>query len=88
MVVICMRRGAIVLLTKSDKNTIFGENMEFLGYWRFFLDDVSMTSSGGVGYGRVTWRPVSGPRGLLRWRTAWIHGGPGADATLSGMTWV
>ena len=47
-----------------------------------FLDDVSMMSSGGVGYGRVTWRPVSGPRGWGTWRTAQGDGGSGADVTL------
>lgn len=51
-----------------------------------------MTSSGGVGYGRVMWRPVSGPRGLVRWRTGRSDGRWGADATLSwrdvDVTWV
>ena len=51
-----------------------------------------MTSSGGVGYGRVMWQPMSGPRGLVRWQTGRSDGRWDADATLSwrdvDVTWV
>lgn len=51
-----------------------------------------MTSAGGVKYGRVTWWPVSGPRGLLRWQTGRSDSGSGADAALTwhdmGMVWA
>ena len=70
----------VVSFAKSGKNMRFWPKNGFLAILARFWDDVSMTSLGGVKYGRVTWRSVSGPRGLLRWRTARIHGGRGGDA--------
>ena len=70
--------------SKSDKNYDFWRKYGLFGLLALFLDDVSMTSSGGVGYVRVTWRPVSGPRGLVRWQTEWSNVRLSADA---GPTW-
>ena len=43
-----------------------------------------MTSSDGVGYGRVTWRPVSGPRGRVMW---WTDRSDGGADTPAGLSW-
>ena len=67
---------------KSDKKCDFWRKYGIFGLLALFLDDVSMTSPGGVGYEKVTWWPASGPRGLVRWWTGWSSGGPGADAAL------
>ena len=80
MVVICMEESKNSSYGKSDKNREFWQNMDNLGFGALFLDDISMTSSGGVRYGRVTWWPVSGPRGWGTWRTTCSDGGSGADA--------
>lgn len=64
---------------KCDKKHDFWQKYGLFRLLAPFLDEVSMTSLGGVEYGRVTWRPVSGPQGLLRWQTGRSDGGSGAD---------
>lgn len=43
--------GATVAFAKSEKNTVFWPKYGFFGTLALFLDDVSMTSSGGVKVG-------------------------------------
>lgn len=71
-------------MPKTQKFGQKTENIEILAFGALFSDEVSMTSSGGVGYGMMTWRSEISPRGRVMWRTAQSNGGWGADVVLTG----
>lgn len=46
----------LVRRCKICKNRVFRRNGENMAFWLEILDDISMKSSAGPGYERVTWR--------------------------------
>lgn len=81
-------RGAIVVFAKTEKNTVFGQNMDFWNIGTFFgwrQHDVIRWGQGRVTSAwryQVRWQAVSGPWGCIAGGHVGALAGGGTDAAV------